>query len=196
MRILLAISLSAVFFLPQAAAVVDPDPDGIGIYFDLNADIVHTWVDPSVVFNAHVILTNPSATELQAFEFFYALTAPPGMEGLVFRLSYWFPDCPNCLFVFENEVVLGLPVPVPLANPHVLMNLQYLLLAPLDAQFFLGPTSGEPGTSGLLAYWSEAGVIPMNPSSGNPDLPVAMVNSEGVVPVEETTLGSLKALFR
>ena len=196
MRMLLVLLVIVALAPPNASSVVDPDPDGIGVYFDVNAENVHTWVGPTVVFDAYVILTNPSANELEAFEFLYDLVVPPGMEGLVFRLSYTFPDCPNCFEFFENEVVLGLPAPVSLENPHVLMHLQYILLAPVEAQFFLGPTSGEPGTSGQLAYWSEAGMITMHPSSGHSSLPVAMINSEGVVPVTETTFGSLKALYR
>ena len=193
MRILLVLSLLAIFFIPQASAVIDPDPDGIGVYFDVNAETVHLSVDPSVVFEAYVILTNPSANQIEAFEFLYELVVPPGMEGFVFTLNSYFPDCINCVFIFDDEIVVGLPIPVSLNNPHILMVQQFLLVAPLEGQFFLGLTSGEYGQ---LAYLSEGEMITMHPSSGNPDLPVAMINGEGVVPIERTTLGSLKALFR
>jgi hypothetical protein len=193
MRRILILSTLAVLLTLQASAGVDPDPDGVGVYFDIDAETVHLSVDPLVIFEAYVILTNPSANQLEAFEFYYEFVAPPGMEGFVFRLSYVFPDCPNCIVFIENEIIVGLPAPVSLNNPHVLMVQQFMLLAPLEGQFFLGPLSGGLGQ---LAYYSEGEMIIMHPSSGSPDLPVAMVNGEGVVPVEKTTLGSLKALFR
>ncbi len=199
--LLILLALSA----PQVLATADPDPDGIGVYFDLQADIWQNWIGANIPFNAYVILTNPSGEEILGYEFAYQLLVTPGMENLIFGLGIVFPDFvpivpPWPIYdIFAGEVVIGpfAPAPMP-GNPAVVLaTWQFMLLTPnIWAEFYLGPTSGDGVTDGRLAYDSEAGWVSMNNSTGNPEIPVATVNLEAPIPITETTYGSLKALYR
>ena len=201
MALLILFALSA----SQASAVTDPHPNGIGVYFDLNADTWQVWSGPNIPINTYVILTIPTGEEILGYEFAYRISVTPGMENMFFRLGMEFPDfvptdinLPN-YEIFGDEVAVGPFAPAHMSGSSavVLLTWQFMFLSPaMEVEFFLGPTSGEGPTQGQLAYYSEAGIVPMHPSSGNHLLPVAMVNGEGVVPTTETSFGSLKALFR
>ncbi len=200
MRKLIGILILASFIAPSAQAVVDPDPDGIGIYFDLNADIYQTVVGPSSPFDAYVILTNPTWAEILGYEFSRHISVPPGMEGMVIWLDRTWTGFNELLPVelpdLGDNVMLGMVAPLPTSPAVVLVRWQFMLLTPMVMDFYLGPSNGEFGTNGRLAYESEAGWVPMYVSSGDPGLLVATVNGTGVVPATSTTFGSLKALFR
>lgn len=204
MRTHMALLILLALTVPQASAVADPDPDGIGVYFDMSADILQIMMEPGVPFFAHVILTNPSAGDLLAYEFSYRIEVPLGLESMFVRLGLLFPDfVPGDITlpfydIFDDEIALG-PFPsahIPGSPAVLLLTWQFLLLVPMDASFYLGPTSGENGSTGQMAYETETGFVTMNPSTGNPEFPVATINGDWVIPVTETTFGSLKALYR
>lgn len=198
MRKILALLIVAVLVAPAAHAVVDPDPDGIGVYFDLEADITETVVTPSVPFDAYVILTNPSRAEIHAISFSFNINVPPEAEASFFRLSYEVVfGCIDPLLDFHpfyGDVWCGGTEPIPGSPAVVLLRWQFMLLAPVSAEFYLGQsTLSDPPP---MAYESEAGWVPMHVSSGDPAQPVAMINGTGVVSSEATTFGRLKALYR
>ena len=56
-------TLQIVFFIVLAScafAQIDPDPDGIGIYFDLEATQVSATVEVGEAVTGYLIATNPS----------------------------------------------------------------------------------------------------------------------------------------
>ena len=71
----------------SALAVIDPDSDSIGIYFDMEADDNCLTVPAETPFVAYLILTNPSAPAINAYEFGLENVVPVGMENLFFRLA-------------------------------------------------------------------------------------------------------------
>jgi hypothetical protein len=163
------------------------------------------WAGASMSFFAYVILTNPTGKEILGYEFAYRISVSPGMEHLFFRLGMDFPafvpiDITLPYYeIFADDVALGqfAPAPMPGSPAVVLLTWLFMLLSPaLEVELFLGPTSGDGVTDGRLAYDTEAGPVTMNVSTGNPEFPVATVNHECILPVTETTFGSLKALFR
>ena len=198
MRFLLALLIIIALAAPNAQAVVDPDPDGIGVYFDLNADITETVAMPSLPFDAYVILTNPTSAEIYGISFSFNINVPPESEAFLFRLSYdvvFGCIAPHLDFhPFYGDVWCGGTEPIPGSPAVVLLRWQFMLLAPVSAEFYLGQSNRpDPLPS---AYQSEAGWVPMHVSSGDPALPVAMINGTGVVSTEATTFGRLKALYR
>jgi len=199
MRKLLALLMVAVLVAPAAHAVVDPDPDGIGVYFDLDANITETLATPAVPFNAYVILTNPTWAEIHTISFSFNINVPPGMEGSFFRLSYEVVlGCIDPTLVYHplyGDVICGGSDPIPGAPAVILLRWQFMLLAPMVADFYLGQ-SNMPDPAQQLAYESESGWVPMHVSSGDPALKVATVNGTGVVPAVTTSFGSMKALYR
>lgn len=199
MKIVIAV-LAILTIAAAATATVDPDPDQIGVYFDLKAETTCMDVGISVPFFAYVIITNPTA-EVQGFSFAICHEAPPGMEGLVFRLaSSWPTECPPPIDTsiidwcnLGHAQICYSPVP-PVPGGVVVMPFQYLLLGDVPVKFYLGPTAGGEAPGYLDP---DGAFIPLGISSGSPDLPVAQVNGDcSVVPVEESTFGRVKAIYR
>ncbi|MEN8007303.1 MAG: hypothetical protein ABFS42_09835 [Candidatus Krumholzibacteriota bacterium] len=198
MRNLILTLILATMAVPTAQAVVDPGPDGIGVYFDLDADITETVMTPSIPFAAYVILTNPTRAEIHAVSFSFTIVVPAGMESSLFRLSHEVIfSCIDPALDFHplyGNVQCGGDIPVPGSPTVILLRWQFVLLSTIPVDFFLGQIN-EPGPI-PLAYESEAGWVPMYVSSGDPALPVAKVNGTGVVPLTSTSFGNLKALYR
>lgn len=183
-----------------AHAVVDPDPDGVGVYFDMSADVNTQLIGLFVPFDAYVILTNPSSAEIRSFEFAYSVRPPAGMEANLVRTGLTLPPgiiCINCDWdPYGDNVVLPFTSPVPPSPATILMAWQYMLTASMPVEFSLGATSFMGPMSGQLAYEGEAGFVPMHVSSGDPSLPVAAVNAGDVTPDRVISAGTLKAQYR
>ena len=116
--VLLMVSIMAT----SAFAVVDPDPDMIGIYFDVNADENCYNNIANVPFFAYAILTNPTG-DVEAFEFVYENIVPAGMEGLTFQLATNLP--PDTIDIgsgtpLRGNIIAGLAAPLPAAPAVVL----------------------------------------------------------------------------
>ena len=192
-----------VFGFSFSTATVNPDPDEIGIYFDLNADTVCTTVAPYTPFFANIIITNPSATEIWAIEFSLCAEFEGGNEYMLVGLGeFWsagFIDLPVEIDWCLDGRVIGFTEPLPQVGENVvLVRLQYMLLSDVGVEFFLGPHPVETIEDGLPAYGDgNGGVVPLNVSSGDPGLPVAAVNGQcNVVPVETKSFSGLKCLYR
>ncbi|MEN8007302.1 MAG: hypothetical protein ABFS42_09830 [Candidatus Krumholzibacteriota bacterium] len=204
MRKLLALLFVAGLFtlvVPSAHAIVDPDPDGIGVYFDLNADITEIMVPAAVPFYAYAILTNPTGGDIWGYEFSRIFSVPPGMEGMLYMLERIWHGVNDGITPVEppdlgGNVMAGISPPLPVAPTVILVTWQFMLLTPMVVDCYVGPSTGDFGTTGRLVYETATGPVPMHVSSGDPALKVATVNGTGVVAVETTTFGALKALYR
>lgn len=199
MRAILVLLLAGVLSAP-ASAVLDPTPDTIGIYFDLNADQNSLLVPSSAPFFAYAILTNPTGAQVSAFELSYRVEIAPAMTPYLFRLNLvvgWAGSLiPEPIYdVFADEIMYGAATPLPTTEATVLVQWSYMLLAPMIVGLHLGPTTVEQGGGGILAYYPETDPVPMTLISGSPDIPVAVIN-ELVDPVTPTSFGTFKALYR
>lgn len=184
-------------------AVVDPDPDQIGVYFDENADITCIDMAPSTPFWVYVIITRPTSPEIHGVEFSFCPAVEPGYEGMVFRLNAMWAGggidiTPVIIDLCSDGAIRGFVVPiVPQQDNALVLSLQYMLLAPMTLDFHLGPFPAPTFDNGLPAYKGAGDeIIPLGVSSGDPDLPVASVNGCNAVPVENANFGEVKALFR
>ncbi len=190
-----------VLVLNPAFAVVDPDPNSLGVYFDLAADANYLDVDPGTVFPVYFSLTNPTWDNIMAFEFGYELVVPPGMEGFIFRLATTLP--PNSLDIewhdtLGGDYIVGLGSPYPTSEATVLVEWLFLIVAPMTIDFFLGPSSVPSLPDGLPVIMNEDNVImSVGISSGDANIPVAEVNTgHQPVTVQNTSWGGVKSLFR
>jgi hypothetical protein len=201
MKPLIAFLLSLILALP-AFATVDPDPDQIGVYFDTDADLTCIDVPPSTPFWAYLIVTRPTSPEVHGIEFSLCEEVEDGYQGMLFRLSaVWTNGGINPPFPIDwcNEAVAhGFAGPVlPVQGNAVLVSMQYMLLAPVSLDFYLGPYPVQSIEDGLPAYLgADHEIISLGVSSGDPDLPVASVNGCNAIPVESRSLGDIKANFR
>lgn len=204
----LLLLLFVLLFPSLAQATIDPDPDQIGVYFDLEAETSCIDADVNVPFDAYIIITNPTS-EVSAFAFSLCLDVQPGMEVLIFRLSHGWPvECgidihPVIYDECEGGIIRGCSEPLP-AGPGgmVVLTEQYMLLADMLVEFRLGPTYAYDSAGSIVEtppYYAgpDEEIIPLGISSGDPALPVAQVNGDcRVVPVENATFGRVKGLYR
>jgi hypothetical protein len=186
----------------HAFAVIDPDPDMLGIYFDQAADNMCMTVGVNTPFYAYLILTNPTAPGITAYEFGLDVVVPAGMEGLFFRLSdspFWyvpFPPAPPP--PLGGDYAIGLASTYPTEPATILHVWQYMLLATFPVEIFLRANS-NPSIPGELPVIKTGEVILMQVgfSTGGPGVPVATVNAaECPVVAEEVSFGMVKALYR
>ncbi len=194
--VLLLVSLMAT----SAFAVVDEDPDMLGVYFDANAD--ENSINPivNVPFDAYVMITNPSAADVWGLEFGYDIVVPAGFEGLFFRLSNSLPAGSVDLGVSDDKLsgdyVAGLATPLPGNPATTFVTWQFMLLSPMTVEIFLGPSNVQSIDDGLPAYEIGGVILPLGLSTGGANVPVAVINGLGPVAVEEASFGSVKSLFR
>lgn len=194
--------LLMIFLAGSAGAVVDPDPNSLGVYFDLNADINYLDVASDIEFWAYVTLTNPTWDHVKAFEFGYELVVPAGMEGMIFRLADTLPPTAVTVGpspdVLQGEYIIGMGIPYPTSEATILVEWKFLTIAPMPIEFHLGPSSVPSVPDGLPAIQNaDNEIIPVGISSGDVNLPVAEVNTgHQPVGVENATWGGLKSLYR
>ena len=187
-----AVLIACVACAVPAQATVDPDIDQIGVYFDLNADeVCLEAVDLFSMFSAYLIITNPSASDIIGID--VCLRA----EGFVQELGYdwyvgwigvdWFENGYRCMGYGFNE-----PVPFDGLN-FPLARINYMVVGEGGAAFYL-----DRFPDSFPTYYDSGGnAYPLGFSSGDRDLPVAVVTREcGVVSTSHATFGSVKSLYR
>jgi hypothetical protein len=194
--VLLLVSLMAT----SAFAVLDPDVNGVGMYFDTNADVNALEIGPGLQFQVYVMITNPEF-DVSGIEFGYNVITTPGSESSYFRLSEVFPagaiNIGQNANAFLGDYVIGLADPVPASPAVVMVTWTCMTLVPMAVEFYVTPSSipslpGDP----VPAYEAGGFILPLQQSSGGPDAPVACVNSCTPVAVEGASFGSVKSLFR
>ena len=203
MKTLLVLLLSCLVAVP-AFSVVDPDPDMLGIYFDLNADDNCLTVGTTPFF-AYLILTNPTAAAINAYEFsflncictgtdqYFFMTSSNIANGAVEGLDVGVHD------KLGGDYIVGLAEPVMTTPATILHSWQYLCTAIQPIRMFLGPSSvpSLPGGLPVVQDADDLSLMTVGLSTGGPDIPVATINDEDcVVAVDHCTWGEVKALFR
>jgi hypothetical protein len=201
----LVVLLLASLIASSAFAVVDPDPNSCGIYFDLTADNNCLTTGPSIPFFAYLILTNTTAPAVSAYEVGYRNVVPAGMEGLLFRLASSIAngavsglDLGNSTNILEGDHIVGLAAPIITGPATVLHAWQYMLLSTFSMEMFIGSASQSsiPGTFPVILNAANSTLFTAGQSTGGVDTPVATVNLPCVVGVEDASFGSVKSLFR
>ncbi len=195
--------LAVLLCASTVTATVDPDPDQLGVYFDLDADENCLTIEPSVPFFAYITITNPSAAEVHGLECSYRLAIPEGFEGLLFRLAAIQP-VGICDPTVDNtdpsrgEYIIGLASPLPGNGSNVtFIQWQFMLLENFTVDFYLGPSFTPSLPNGLPLYEFGGALQPLGVSSGDVNLPVASVNGDcRAVRTETTNFGSVKSLYR
>jgi hypothetical protein len=194
--VLLLVSLMAT----SAFAVVDPDPDMLGIYFDMNADSNCLPSQPaSAAFFAYAILTNPTVPGVEAFEFGYENVVPVGFETSLFQLATTLPS--GAIDVgdgtpIQGNIIAGLAAPVPAAPATILVTWQYLPLAVFPMEMYLTASNPSSIPGGLPVIQAEGELMQVGLSTGGPEFPVATVNTGCAVATESDTWGGVKSLYR
>lgn len=195
MKKLVMLLMASLLVASTAFAVVDEDPDMLGVYFDVNADMTcMEGVAPYANVMTYIVLTNPSFDYLYGIEFGYDRTANLTILG-----TEWADPAVTDVGGPANHIV-GFGSPWATSEATVVATLTALYLE----------TTGAPATFSLKGS---------NPSSINPLLPTvllangelrtlgtstlpgevsAVINGtcEDVVATEPASFGAVKSLYR
>lgn len=179
-----------------APAQVDPGPDGVGLYYDLEATEYCLQSEANSV-ELHLIVTGCSRPDgIHG----WSCTIDWAAEGTIFLYdSYLAGD--GAINIYEGpDFSVGIPVPLPWSPAIRLATLEFVVIPPGCTEFFVQPCSQDlyairpefvPGDEPNLT-------LPLYSSSGAPWGPVALLNCPDcyVVPAEGATFGELKSLYR
>jgi len=195
-HLLLTLLLSLAFVLPSLAQL-DPDPDGVGIYADLDG-LQNNLMTGEGIIELYVLATG--------------ISAPDGMAAWELSLFYDGPLVYAGHVIPYNNVNVGqwpsysvghaqaVHAPAPIMH---LMTLTFVVTGTnTPGEIFIRqadmPEGGSIGNN-LPAYCN--GVPPydlytMFPSSGGIDAPVFRVNGDQPVATKSVSFSGIKALFK
>jgi len=190
----LLLTLAIVCLTSTAFAQVDPDPDGIGMYFDqLGTVYCNEFIGGPV--SIYLVLTNQSViTGVGGYECHVDVSPLPA--GAVFEQGWTLP--PTAINVSTApDFIVGFGTPLPHANAITLVTYGLLVFGPGCVEFNV-----RASDSGNLIYADgiDPGLlIPMQVSSdGSPY--GAGLNCPGcidiIIPNDEQSWGQVKNLYR
>ena len=203
MKIFLMLSI-VILGATSAFAVADPEPNSMGIFFDRSADTNCLTTPAGTPFFTYLILTNPTPEAINAYELGLEIVVPAGMESQFFELSSNIADnLVNGVQVgitgpLGGDYIVGLAGPLPAQPAVILHSWQHLLLALFPVEFFIGASS-LPSIPGSAPVFQDADLTLLMQAvspTGDFTYPVASINSDCVVGVEDISFGHVKSLFR
>jgi hypothetical protein len=188
---ILATTSLLVFSASQVGAQIDPGLDGVGLYFDTGATTYCQDVPAYQIFDLYLILTNPTS-EIYAWE--CAVVADWT------RILYLQADLHGGFNVCDPEpnFCVGLVSPFQPEPTVVLATLTFFALDQECLHMFLQPAVYPSVPDQISYYTTDNQVIPMYPSTGSLDLPVAGVNCDcpPPVPASKSSWGAIKDMYR
>jgi len=188
-----------VAIVANVAAQIDPDPDGLGVYFDLEATEVVATAEEGEVVTAYLFATNISQPgDVVYWQAGVApnMTLPPDDPAAWAGYVLGTPvDSANYAMNMPGDprwFCIAMPQPpLPVAT---LTLLAYLNIQVLDSNYPIAlhvtfdPMYSVVGTDG--PYHD------LFPSSGAEELPVAVINGQGPIEAQTATWGQLKSMYR
>jgi len=200
MKKLTALTSILVLLLAGVAfAQADSDPDGLGVYFDVDGLITcSTTTVPFQMVTAYLLITNLSDTfGVSGWETVIDVQGPAVAPAWTLTAGLDVDPSVNGFQVGIGTGVLALP-----ASPAVtLATWAGFIMSPVDVVSFV--ISNVPGSTSFAnspgyASGSNAGVlIPLQVSSGYPyGAPAAQINACDVIANEDLSFSNVKNLFR
>lgn len=202
-KLLVLLALSAIM-ASAAFAAADPDPDGIGVYFDDAAEMTSTAASPMGLLVCNLCVTNPSGNNgVSGFEGgvnvignYIALQKVDGVFG---NVDFGASSGPTNV---DWRAGAGVGALASYADVNGVVLVGQFQFYPMDTnpiEIFAAP-GNNPSIPGVdYAMYADAldagNLIPLQAVSGGYDLPVARVNGDAVVDNGDQSWGSVKALF-
>ena len=184
--------LLIVFLASPALAILDPDDNMMGLYFDLEADMpCLDGIGPYEIVEMHLMITHPTFDELSGFE------AGFDYEGEVIQTSV---ELDGIIDIPEDSrnLIIGYGSPRPTSEAMVLASISFLYLdaglGPVNIYLHATePSSFEPPSPGVLL--PDGVLLPMNLSA--PVGPAAQLNGGcGVVETHRVDFDQIKSIYR
>jgi hypothetical protein len=197
-KLMILCALLTLLAIP-AMGQIDPGPDGIGIYADMEA-MTNAMDTGEGLVELYVLVTGCTAEGgITAWEMslFY--------DGPITHAGYLIPYNHINVGIFPSFSVGNAQEVIPQQPVMHLMTLTFLVLGTGQADIYIraadAPEGGSLGND-LPVYINETGdgsysdLRNMYPSSGSVGLPVFRFNGEGPVATDSATWSGVKAMFR
>lgn len=180
------------------AQPVDPDPNGVGVYFDLAGTDLCLESFPGAIFNAYVLITNPTAADVTAFEAQCSVDT-----DIVFGFGGDWSLAAGATNVgtAENGEFFAAWVPALPISGDVIQVAGWggYAVAGSYANFFIQPVThvaqSVPGECVYVASIDPGTKIVLQPPTGDWNSPVATIGTSCIVGEEPMSWGEVKSLF-
>ena len=193
-----AILFTLVFTTASAWAQLDPDDDGIGIYFDPCACVNCVPMEPGPQ-QGYIVITHPTAQQagVGGWEAKIWTEGPGVITGVTFQgQAINFANR-------QDEFIVGIAVPLynPFMYPAVVVaTIDFLLLESSEPlQWYIDGIYFHSLPEKVPAYLDGDDyniIIELQQPTGGPTIPVATINGACAVPTTEASWGGVESLFR
>jgi len=189
--------IALVVFPSLSQGQIDPDPDGLGIYFDLGARKVSSIVSSAnTPVTAYVILSNPTLEgQLIHWEAIASTSGVAAVSGYPTYGTNMTYNMPGGVSTWVLNVVCGIDSPPLNQGINVLAELEIWVFDPSGPiELKLSPY----GEIGSPAYYIRdgGGWATCNSPVGDWGLPLAVINGAPPVRGERTAWDNVKATYR
>jgi hypothetical protein len=190
----LLVLVLAMVLASSAFAVVDPDTNMVGFYFDETADTVTADVASFASIPVYAIFTNPSFDALYGFEFGYAI------DGIAMVTGTTYAN-PQALNVGQgNNYIVGFGAPTVCSEATLLLTMNIFNTDAAAGPIAFTMTASEPSSNelGLPTMLAADGLeLPVGFSTID-GVHCAILNGGGeeVVATEPVSFDSVKSLYR
>ncbi len=184
----------------SALAVADPDPDSIGIWFDLSADTNFIIADVGETVTAYLIISNSTWGLLAGFECTIEFNADNCCV-----VGDWVYNGNNTMNICEEPAfAVGYAVPLVTEEATWLVSFDLLVVNPAGTMFVVGPAPmpSSPDNLPLCVNGYDLQVLTLlyNSTGYAPDgsiNPCAAINADfSYVAIQHTTWSTVKNLWR
>lgn len=185
--------------MADRADAVAPHPNGIGVYFDLDASVNCVEAPVDEIVEAYLILTHSTEPSgVFGWEMVMEINGPTTV------LTWQHVALNLCCFVPPPELCAAYMTPLPFSGAIHLMTIRTLVEGDDPIQFTIHPASypslpDHPGPV-YVAGDDLTEFIPMWPAAGFDEFgepnPVAAINGPCPVPNHGITWGAVKAGYR
>ena len=186
----------AMFVATSAFAIVDPDDNSMGMYWDLSADTVCMEYLPGPT-NLYIILTNPTMDSIGGYECAYDMAPVGGGAPYILSATQSVVNHLDVAPGFQNFIV-GFGGPLTCTEATLLVTLSVGNFAGASAcDFFLrnADPSSIDGNMYPIVLNADNSYTVVGPSGGD-GVTAAFGVTCGVVDTEEVSFDSVKSLFR
>lgn len=195
MKKLLVLGLT-LLMASTAMAQVDPDPNGIGLFFDMGTYTTRCGSAASGMLPLFLVASNiETPGGLGGWEAQVRLNG----AGLMFLSAVLAGQGPINLYT-APEFQVGLGVPMDFAPNLLLATINYFVMAATPATFYIEPIAHAQSIAGECCFADGADVgnlVAFQAPQGLWSLPAALLNQDcGLVAAEDETWGGVKGMFK
>jgi hypothetical protein len=181
----------------SAFAVADPDPDGIGIWFDMTADTNFMEVPANSMVPTYLIISNASVPSIAGWECEIFWDTAAAMV-----LGSWTYNGSALNIYGPPQFAVGLAEPIMTGPATLLVSFTLFVLNPAGTLFTVGPAP-DPSTPDNVPLYVDGDdfnhlVLLQNATgygAGGEILPCAGINQLPPAAVENATWSHVKSLW-